>query len=52
MLLLLKTLGKIFLKNNDKVIEHMQIAVEIWKDVDKKFSVAQDAKSKLEEGSS
>ncbi len=52
MLLLLKTSGKIFLKNNDKAIEHMQIAVDIWKDADKEFSVAQDAKSKLEEWSS
>ena len=52
MLLLLKTSGNIFLKNNDKAIEHMQIAVDIWKDADKEFSVAQDAKSKLEEWSS
>ena len=40
------------MKNNDKAIEHMQIAVDIWKDADKEFSVAQDAKSKLEEWSS
>ena len=52
MLLLLKTSGKIFLKNNYKAVEHMQIAVDIWKDTDKEFSVAQDAKSKIEEWSS
>ena len=49
MLLLLKTSGKIFLKNNDKAIEHMQIAVDIWKDADKDLSVADDARSKLKE---
>ena len=37
------------MKNNDKAIEHMQIAVDIWKDADKEFSIAQDAKSKLKE---
>ena len=49
MLLLLKTSGKIFLKNNDKALEHMQIAVDIWKDADEDYSIAQDAKKKLEE---
>jgi len=35
------------MKNNEKAIEHIQIAVNIWKDADKEFSIAQDAKSKL-----
>ena len=39
------------MKNNDKALEHMQIAVDIWKDADKEYSMAQDAKSKLEEWS-
>ena len=51
MLLLLKTSGKIFLKNNDKALEHMQIAVDIWKGADEWFSIAQDAKKKLEKWS-
>ena len=37
------------MKNNDKAIEHMKIAVDIWKDADKEFSIAQDARSKLKE---
>ena len=37
------------IKNNDKAIEHMQIAVDIWKDADKDLSVADDARSKLKE---
>ena len=37
------------MKNNEKAIEHIQIAVNIWKDADKEFSIAQDAKSKLKE---
>ena len=37
------------MKNNDKAIAHMQIAVDIWKDADEWFSIAQDAKDKLEE---
>ena len=51
MLLLLKTSGRIFLKNNDKALEHMQIAVDIWKDADEMFSIAQDAKKKLDKWS-
>ena len=39
------------MKNNDKALEHMQIAVDIWKDADKEYSMTQDAKSKLEEWS-
>ena len=35
------------MNNNDKAIEHMKIAVDIWKDADKEFSVADDARSKL-----
>ena len=37
------------MNNNDKAIEHMKIAVDIWKDADKEFSVADDARSKLEQ---
>ena len=37
------------MKNNDKALEHMQIAVDIWKDTDASFSIAQDAKNKLKE---
>ena len=37
------------MKNNDKAIEHMQIAVDIWKDADKEFNIAQEAKNKLKE---
>jgi len=39
------------MKNNDKALEHMQIAVDIWKDADERFSIAQDAKKQLEEWS-
>ena len=39
------------MKNNDKALEHMQIAVDIWKDADEWFSIAQDAKKKLEKWS-
>ena len=39
------------MKKNDKALEHMQIAGDIWKDADKEYSMAQDAKSKLEEWS-
>ena len=39
------------MKNSDKATEHMQTAVDVWKDEDNKYSVAQDAKSKLEEWS-
>ena len=51
MLLLLKISGKIFLKNNDKALEHMQIAVDIWKDADERFSITQDTKKKLKKWS-
>ena len=51
MLLLLKTSGKIFLKNSDKVLEHLQIAIDIWKDANKEYSIAQDEKKKLEKWS-
>ena len=37
------------MKNNDKAIEHMQRAVDIWKDADKDFSIADDARSQLKE---
>ena len=37
------------MKNSDKATEHMQTAVDIWKDADEQFSIAQDAKNKLEE---
>ena len=39
------------MKNNDKALEHIQIAVDIWKDADTKYSIAQEAKNKLEEWS-
>ena len=39
------------MKNNDKALEHIQIAVDIWKDADKKYSIAREAKNKLEEWS-
>ena len=37
------------MKNNDKAIEHMQIAVDIWEDADKDLSIADDARSQLKE---
>ena len=37
------------MKNNDKAIKHMQGAVDTWKDADKGYSIAQEAKSKLKE---
>ena len=37
------------MKNNDKAIKHMQIAVDIWEDADKEFNIAQEAQSKLKE---
>ena len=39
------------MKNNDKALEHIQVAADIWRDADKEYSVAQDAKNKLEEWS-
>ena len=39
------------MKNSSKATEHMQTAVDIWKVSDKEYSMAQDAKSKLEEWS-
>ena len=35
--------------NSKKAIKHMNIAVDIWKDADKDFSVADDARSQLEQ---
>ena len=37
------------MNNHDKAIKHMKIAADIWKEADKEFNIAQDAKSKLEE---
>ena len=37
------------MKNNDKALKHIQVAVDIWKDADTSFSIAQDAISKLKE---
>ena len=37
------------MKNNDKALKHIQVAVDIWKDADASFSIAQDAKNKLKE---
>ena len=37
------------MKNSAKALEHIQVAVDIWKDADESFSLAQNAKSKLEE---
>ena len=39
------------MKNSDKALEHLQIAIDIWKDADKEYSIAQDAKKKLEKWS-
>ena len=39
------------MKNSDKALEHIQIAVDVWKDADKKYSVAENAKSILDEWS-
>ncbi len=39
------------MENSDKAFEHMQIAIDIWKDADKDYSIAQDAKKKLEKWS-
>jgi len=39
------------MKNSDKALEHMQIAIDIWKDADKEYSIAQEAKKKLEKWS-
>ena len=37
------------MENHEKAKEHMQIAVDIWKDADKDFSAADDARSQLKE---
>tara|TARA_B100001123_G_C15176889_1_gene973692 strand:- start:894 stop:1076 length:183 start_codon:yes stop_codon:yes gene_type:complete len=37
------------MKNNDKALKHIQVAVDIWKDADASFSIAQDAINKLKE---
>ena len=37
------------MNNNDKAMEHLQIAIDIWKDADKEFSIAKDAQTKLKE---
>ncbi len=37
------------MKNDDKALKHIQVAVDIWKDADASFTIAQDAKGKLEE---
>ena len=37
------------MQNNDKSIEHLQIAVDIWKNADKDFSIVDDARIKLKE---
>ena len=37
------------MKKKDKALEHIQIAVDIWKDADELFNIAQDAKDKLKE---
>ena len=42
---------QLLLKNNDKALEHMQIAIDIWKDADKEYNIAQSAKKKLEKWS-
>jgi adenylate cyclase len=39
------------IKIQNEALEHMQIAVDIWKDADERFSIAQDAKKQLEEWS-
>mgnify|MGYP002021074310 CR=1 FL=1 len=33
------------MKNNDKAIEHMKIALDIWKDADKEYIIATKAKN-------
>ena len=37
------------MKDNAKALKHIQVAVDIWKDADTSFSIAQDAKNKLKE---
>ena len=37
------------MKNNDKALEHIQIAVDIWKNADTKYSIAQEARNKFQE---
>ena len=35
------------MKNNDKAIEHIKIAIDIWKNADEDYSNAREAKSLL-----
>ena len=35
------------MKNNDKALEHIQIAINIWKDADEDYIIAREAKSIL-----
>ena len=37
------------MKNNDKATEHMQTAVDIWKDADKEYLLAKEARTTLKE---
>ena len=37
------------MKNDNKALEHIQIAVDIWKDADKGFAIVHTAKNKLKE---
>ena len=37
------------MKNSDKTLEHIQIALDIWKDADKEYGIAQEAKNKFQE---
>ena len=39
------------LKNKENALEHIEIALDIWKGADEWFSMAQDAKKKLEKWS-
>ena len=39
------------MKNKEKAIEHIEIALDIWKGADELFSLAKDAKKKLEKWS-
>tara|TARA_B100000959_G_C14404697_1_gene387769 strand:+ start:268 stop:390 length:123 start_codon:yes stop_codon:yes gene_type:complete len=37
------------MKNRTKALEHIQVAVDVWKYADASFTIAQDAKNKLKE---
>ena len=39
------------MENHEKAKEHMKIAVDIWKDADEEFNIAQDAQNKLKKWS-